>query len=239
MHVTLALPQDVKTVAWRLLTATGAGAITGVIVGGVGGRLAMFALRLTSDDTVIGLSTDDGFEIGKFTTQTLFLLTVTAGLGGATGAVYFVVRGVLPRRGRTLLWATVVGLFTGADLLKPQSLDFTVLDPKAFAVASFIVLPSVAAFLIALTLERLLVVEPWSNRPLTIALALGVIPLIPVLPAFLLLFGAALVLRRRPRINAGIVPVARVVVPLVLTALAVRSGVELWRDADEILGSPS
>jgi hypothetical protein len=234
--VTAAIPQDVQTVVWRLLIATGAGAIIGVIVGGVGGRLAMFVLRLTSDDTVLGITTDDGFEIGRFTTATLFLLTVTAGLGGATGAVYFVVRGVLPRRGRTLLWATVVGLFIGADLLKPHSLDFTLLDPKPFAVASFILLPSVAALLIALALERLLVLEPWSNRPLTIVLVLGALPLIPVLPAFLLLFGAALLLRRRPQMNAAILAVGRVAVPLVLMALSVRSGVDLWRNADEILG---
>ena len=222
--VTAAIPEDVRAVAWRLLTATGAGAIVGVIVGGVGGRLAMFVLRLTSDATVLGL-----------TTATLFLLTVTAGLGGATGAVYFVVRGVLPQRGRSLLWATVVGLYVGADLLKPRSLDFTLLEPKSFAVASFILLPGVAALLIALTLERLLTLEPWSSRPLTIVLALAALPLIPVLPAFLLLFGAALLLRRRPQMNAAIVAVGRVAVPLLLSALAVRSGVDLWRDADEIL----
>ena len=237
--MTAAIPEDVRTVVWRLLTATGAGAIVGVIVGGIGGRLAMFVLRLTSDETVLGLTTDDGFEIGTFTTATLFLLTVTAGLGGATGAAYFVVRGVLPQRGRSLLWAIVVGLFTGADLLKPRSLDFTLLEPKSFAVASFILLPGVAALLIALTIERLLVLEPWSSRSLTIVLALAAVPLIPVLPALLLLFGAALLLRRRPQMNGAVLAVGRVAVPLVLSALAVRSGVELWRDADEILGAPA
>lgn len=229
------IPNDVRTVAWRLLTATGAGAIVGAIVGGIGGRLAMFGLRLASDDTVLGVTTDDGFEIGQFTTSTLFLLTVTAGLGGGTGAAYYVIRSALPRRGRALLWATLVGLYTGADLLNPQSLDFTILDPKPFAVASFVLLPTVAAFLIAVTLERLLVTEPWSSRPLTVILALGALPLVPVLPAFLLLFGATLLLRRRPRIQMTILAYARVAVPLILIALGLRSGVELWRDAGDIL----
>jgi hypothetical protein len=233
--VTAALSHDGRTVAWRLLSATGAGAIVGALVGGIGGRLAMFGLRLTSTETVLGVVTDDGFEIGRFTTATFFLLTVTAGLGGATGAAYFLVRSALPRRGRAFLWATVVGLIVGADLLKPRSLDFTLLDPRSFAVASFILLPTIAAFLIALTLERLLVLEPWSSRPLTAVLVLGALPLIPVLPVFLILFGASLLIHRRPRLRKTILATARVAVPVVLIALAARSGVELWRDANDIL----
>jgi hypothetical protein len=195
----------------------------------------MFGLRLTSSDAVLGVATDDGFEIGQFTTATLFLLTVTAGLGGATGAIYFVVRRALPKRGRALLWAAVVGLFMGADLLKPQSLDFTLLGPQSFAVASFILLPTVAAFLIAVILERLLVREPWSSRRLTAVLALGAIPLAPVLPVLLLLFGATLLFERRPLIQAMALGVGRVAVPLLLVVLAAISGAELWRDTSEIL----
>jgi hypothetical protein len=227
--------QDARTVAWRLLTATGAGSIVGAIVGGIGGRLAMFGLRLTSSDAVLGVKTDDGFEIGQFTTATLFLITVTAGLGGATGATYFVLRRALPRRGRVLLWAAVVGLVIGADLLKPQSLDFTLLGPQSFAVASFILLPTVAAFLIAFVLERLLAREPWSSRRLTAVLAVGALPLVPVLPVLLLLFGATLLLQRRPHIQATALGVARVAVPLLLIVLAAISGAELWRDTSEIL----
>jgi hypothetical protein len=126
-------------------------------------------------------------------------------------------------------------LFIGADLLKPQSLDFTLLDPRSFAVASFVLLPTVAAFLIAFTLERLLMLEPWSSRPLTVVLVLGALPLIPVLPVFLLLLGATLLFRRRARIHATTLAFARFAVPLLLIALAVRSGVELWHDAGEIL----
>jgi hypothetical protein len=195
----------------------------------------MFGLRLTSSDAVLGVTTDDGFEIGQFTTATLFLLTVTAGLGGATGATYFVVRRALPKRGRVLLWAAVVGLFIGADLLKPQSLDFTLLSPQSFAVASFILLPAVAAFLIAFVLERLLVLEPWSSRRLTGVLALGALPLAPVLPVLLVLFGATLLLQRRPRLHTMALRLARVAVPLLLVVLAAISGDELWRDTREIL----
>ncbi|MGA8987068.1 hypothetical protein, partial [Aeromicrobium sp.] len=43
-----------------------AGVPVGIIVIGGGSRLAMFLLRLTSDDSVIGLTSDDGFTIGQF-----------------------------------------------------------------------------------------------------------------------------------------------------------------------------
>lgn len=233
--MTAELPQDARTVAWHVLSAIGGGAIVGAIVGGFGGRLAMFVLRLTSNESVLGLTTDDGFEIGQFTTATTFLLTVTAGLGGATGAAYYALRGVLPRRGRPLLWAIVVGLIVGADLLKPGSLDFTILNPRSLAVASFILLPTLAALLIALVVERLLQRESWSSRPLTVLLTLGALPLVPVLPAVLVLFGTALLLSRRPRIRGATFTIARIAIPLLLIALSIRSGLHLWRDANEIL----
>ena len=43
------------------------GLVCGALIGGVGGRLAMFVLRVTSDGSLHGLQTDDDFTIGKFT----------------------------------------------------------------------------------------------------------------------------------------------------------------------------
>src|SRR5439155_4938327 len=106
----------VREMAWRCLVAIGAGAIVGLVIGGVGGRLVMLVLRLTSDSSVQGVLTDDGFRIGQFTTATIFLLTVTAGLGGATSALYLFVRGALPRPGRAIVWGLFMGLYGGADI---------------------------------------------------------------------------------------------------------------------------
>ena len=92
-------PDDVRELTWRLLVATGTGALVGGVIGGIGGRLVMFVLRLGSSDAVIGSTTDDGFTIGIFTSQSLFLITVTMGIGAATGVVYFIIRSALPRRG--------------------------------------------------------------------------------------------------------------------------------------------
>jgi hypothetical protein len=227
--------EDAREVAWRLLVGTGAGAIVGLVIGGIGGRLVMLVLRLTSDPGVLGLETDDGFEIGRFTTSTLFLLTVTAGLGGALGAAYASVRSVLPHRGRAALSGVSLALYGGADLLKPRSFDFTALGPKALIVVSFVLLPFVFGLVMAPVVERLLEVEPWSSRRLTAVLVLGSLPLVPVSPLGAAAFGVALFVRRKPEVGQMLTVIGRVAVPAVLVVAAVKSGVELWRDAGEML----
>ena len=123
----------------------------------------------------------------------------------------------------------------GASTLDPYSLDFTVLDPKPFAVASFILLPGAATFVIAVALERLLQIEPWSSRGLTIVLALASLPLVPVFPLFVLTGGVAYALRRAPKLAEGARFIARIAVPAAVVVLAGWSSVELWRDINAIL----
>jgi hypothetical protein len=225
----------VREMAWRCLVAIGAGSIVGLVIGGIGGRLVMFVIRLQSDGSVQGLLTDDGFRIGVFTTATGFLLTVAAGLGGMSGALYLLVRETLPRRGRAIVWGVVLGLYTGADILNPDTFDFAALDSKPFIVVSFVLLPTLAALVIALAIERLLTVEPWSRRDLTVVLAIGALPLVPVLPVFLVVAGATLALRRAPRAADGLQRLLRVTVPIALSLFAARSAIELWSDATGIL----
>lgn len=226
---------DAKGVAWRVLLAVGGGALVGVLVGGIGGRLVMLVLRFASDDAVVGATTDDGFEIGVFTSSTFFLLQVTAGLGGLTGLVYLLLRTGLPRRGRAAVWGGFVALVAGAQNLAPESFDFSALDPKPFAVASFVILPGVAAFVIALLVERLLVVEPWSSRLLSGFLGLCALPLVPVSPVILLVGVGLFGLRRRPALAAGVGQVGRIVVPLAVAVMAVRGGLQIWTDAHLII----
>jgi hypothetical protein len=225
----------VREMAWRCLVAIGAGAIVGLVIGGIGGRLVMLVLRLASDGSVQGVLTDDGFRIGQFTTATIFLLTVTAGLGGATSALYLLLRGALPRRGRAVVWGLFMGLYAGADILRPGQFDFAALDPKLFIVVSFVLLPALAALVSALVIERLLTVEPWSRRGLTAVLAIGALPLAPVLPVFAVVAGAVLAVRQAPRVDKGLGRLLRVAVPVGLALFAVTSAVELWSDATGIL----
>ena len=134
------------------------------------------------------------------------------------------------------MFGVLAALVVGADTIKPEGIDFTLLDPKPFAVASFDVLPGLAAFSIAVLVDRLLALEPWSRRALTAALALAALPLLPVLVVVAALAAAALGVRRAPRLATALLTVGTVVVPVGLVALAIWSGVEqLWQDAGEIL----
>src|SRR5262245_45478307 len=67
--------------ARRMGALTAVGALLGLVVGGIGGRLAMMLLaRLNPEAT--GVTSDDGFTIGQFTlSDTLNLLLIATLLG--------------------------------------------------------------------------------------------------------------------------------------------------------------
>ena len=129
---------DAATVLGRGLLA---GLVGGALVGGVGGRLAMFLLRLTSSDAVRGLQTDDDFRIGAVTPATLFLIVFAALLGAVGGLIYLGVREWLPPRVRPLLAGLLSATGGGALIIHPGGVDFTVLEPQWLAVALFVLLP--------------------------------------------------------------------------------------------------
>ena len=148
----------------RLRAAIVGGFLAGVLVGGVGGRIAMLILRLTSTPAVRGLESDDGFVIGQISAATLFLLILTAVLGAAGGLVYLAVRTWTPPRWRMAVAALVAGAIGGALVVDPVGLDFTVLGPLPLAVAMFVVLPAAYGALMSVWVERRLVAEhPPSN----------------------------------------------------------------------------
>jgi hypothetical protein len=133
-----------------------AGIPTGVLVIGLGSRLAMFALRLTSSPTVIGIQSDDEFTIGRFTlsgTYNLLLLGAAFGMLGA--AAYQWVRPWLigPVWFRYLTLALASGAVVGSMLVHADGIDFVLLDPMWFAVALFVALPAIFAVCIAWAVE--------------------------------------------------------------------------------------
>ena len=140
-------------VRWVLL-GLAAGAVGGAIAGGIGGRLAMFVLRLTSPDAVRGVTSDDGFTIGRFTTSTFALVVLTALLGSGVGLAYVAVRGFLPAKARVPLWAGTGAIVGGAMLVHSDGVDFTVLEPAWLACLLFVVVPASGAWLIAHFVER-------------------------------------------------------------------------------------
>jgi hypothetical protein len=196
---------DVLVGARRLSGAATGGALAGLLVGGVGGRVAMLALRLTSDPRLRGLDTDDGFTIGVVSADTLFLLGITAVLGAVVGVAYLLVRGWLPPRLRPWVFGALGGAVGGAAIVRPDGLDFTLLDPVPLAIAMFVAIPAAGGVLTALLAERFLregsvVRSSWvapAVLVLVLLLPVGVGLLGPIGMAILLAVGTAIVLMGR------------------------------------------
>jgi hypothetical protein len=134
--------------------ALAAGALAGALIGGVGGRLAMLVLRLTSDPSLHGLETDDGFVIGIVSTSTLFLIAVTTVLGTIGGLAYLGFREWLPARSRPWLTGAIAGVIGGAAVIRPGGIDFTKLEPLGLAVVMFVALPAAYGVAVSLMVER-------------------------------------------------------------------------------------
>lgn len=140
----------------KLSAAVAAGALAGFVVGGVGGRLAMFVLRLTSDPSVRGRVSDDGFTIGILSGATVFLFGLTTVVGALGGAAYLAIRTWLPPGGRPWVAGALTGLVGGALVIRPHGIDFTELEPLWLAVGMFVALPAVYGVATSLLAERFL-----------------------------------------------------------------------------------
>jgi hypothetical protein len=221
---------DLKRIGWRVGVGLGAGALVGFLVTGPLARLLMFTLRLTSPEAVRGVTSDDGFTIGVFSADTLFLLTVCAGLGAVAGIGYACFRAAVHRmRVRLVLWTALCTLLVGADLVRTDGVDFVLLEPAALAVAGFVALPGLTGLLIALLVERWSRVTPGRNWATAGILAPGVLSP-PAIVVAVLVGGMWLALSRLP----GALPArfARVAVPAAAVAAIVLSTIDLARDID-------
>ena len=156
-------PPKSESVSWRALylntissLSPGVlmGLLCGALIGGVGGRLAMLLLRLTSSDALHGMKTDDEFTIGVITGDSFFLLAATTFLGILGGVVYLMIREWLPEHGRPVLTGLLAGTIGGAVVIRPGGVDFTALEPLSLAVILFIALPATYGALLSILVER-------------------------------------------------------------------------------------
>ena len=134
------------------------GVPTGVVVAGLGSRVAMLVLRLTSDASVVGMQSDDDFTIGHFTLGGTYNLLVIGALVGIIGsAAYQWVRPWLigPRWFRYATVGLASGAVVGSMLIHADGIDFRVLTPTWLAIATFVALPFVFAVSIAWTVDRI------------------------------------------------------------------------------------
>jgi hypothetical protein len=151
----------------RLLSATIIiGIATGAVIGGLGGRLAMRILLLTSDDAVKGLTSDDGFEIGRFTLgDTAGLVVVTSVIGVIAALLFLVAWPFVSRFGRTTvpMMAALYGVVGGALMVHTDGVDFTALEPATLAIALFVAICAGFGAAVAHLVGRAAAVDGWPQ----------------------------------------------------------------------------
>jgi hypothetical protein len=145
---------DVSTQVRILIVA---GIPTGVLVAGMGSRLAMLVLRLTSPESVLGVTSDDGFEIGRFTLGGTYNLLVLGAVVGVIGAgAYMAVRPWLlgPAWFRRCTVSAASGVVAGSMLIHADGIDFRVLKPTWLAVGLFVALPTLFGVVTSVATDR-------------------------------------------------------------------------------------
>lgn len=169
----------------RIILAGGiAGAAAGLLWGGIGGRIAMRVVFLTSDPAVGGLQSDDDFTIGVISSSTVFLLMFTTIIGAILGSGAAVLRSALRTGTRTAAigFGLAAGAFIGGLIVHADGIDFRLLDPLFLTVGLFILIPAGAAVTGVVLIDRFLRPGSLQSRlpgHLVEAVALlGAIPLV-------------------------------------------------------------
>lgn len=223
-----------RSVVWWVLVGAGGGAIAGFVVGGIGGRLAMLLLRVTSPDSLRGSLSDDGFEIGVVTLDTVQLLLSMAMLGAANGILYAAVRSAIPGRLRLALWTLLAATAGGASFVHEDGIDFQLIEPVLLAILLFVALPAVAAALVVVLVERWIGRVPGESPTLVKTLVVAAIAGTFALVLAVLVGGVAVAIRRAGA-SALVGRVARVALPVGIVAVAAYAGVDLVSEASRIL----
>jgi hypothetical protein len=108
-----------------------AGCVAGVVVGGIGSRIAMRVAALTARDVAQGLTTEAGATIGRITFEGTAFLVVAVGIASALvgTAFYLATLPWLPRRRhlRAVAFGGLELVVFGTVLLDPGNPDFTIL----------------------------------------------------------------------------------------------------------------
>jgi hypothetical protein len=178
------LPQ--LTESMRVLVV--AGIPVGVVIAGIGSRLAMLLLRLTSPERVHGVTSDDGFTIGRVTVSGTYNLMLLGSAIGIIGAVFyrFVAPWLIgPTWFRRLTTGVASAAVVGSMLVHADGIDFTMLKPKWLAIGLFVALPGFFGALIGAAVDSAGRPDSWTirgrRRWLIPVIAIGCFPL-SVLP---------------------------------------------------------
>ncbi|MGY0385737.1 hypothetical protein ACWZJV_02125 [Nocardioides sp. WG-D5] len=176
----------------RVLAVLLAGGILGALIGGVGGRVVMYLLIRLSP-AADGVTSDDGFEMGRFTLSgSLNLVGVGMVLGLVGAVLYLLVRWLLfgPWWFRVLSVTLASGVGVGNIIVHTDGVDFSLLQPALVSVLAFVAVPAAYGAALTVVAERR-ILAAWPVPPSTgtvgsatlwvlraVALAVGVLSLV-------------------------------------------------------------
>ncbi|MFE7225068.1 hypothetical protein ACFU7D_09820 [Nocardioides sp. NPDC057577] len=176
----------------RVLAVLLAGGVLGALIGGVGGRVVMYLLVRLSPEAD-GVTSDDGFEMGRFTLDGSLNLVVVCTVLGVVGAVvYLIIRWLLfgPWWFRVLSVTLAAGVGVGNIIVHTDGVDFSLLQPALVSVLAFVAVPAAYGAALTVVAERW-ILTAWPVPPQTgavgsatlwvlraVALAVGVLSLV-------------------------------------------------------------
>lgn len=130
-----------------------AGAVTGIVVAGLGGRVVM-RLAAIAVPAASGRFTENGNQVGVITMEGTLALVLFGGLffGVLGGTIWVVVSPWIPGKtvGRAILAAPIAVALTGIGLIKGSNPDFLILRHDAMVVAMLLGLVALAGLTVAL-----------------------------------------------------------------------------------------
>ncbi|SDJ76795.1 hypothetical protein SAMN05428985_101366 [Nocardioides sp. YR527] len=176
----------------RVLAVLLAGGVLGALIGGVGGRVVMYLLIRLSPEAD-GVTSDDGFEMGRFTLDGSLNLVVVGTVLGVVGAVvYLAIRWLLfgPWWFRVLSVTLAAGVGVGNIIVHTDGVDFSLLQPALVSVMACVAIPAAYGAALTVVAERW-ILAAWPVPPETgavgratlwvlraVALAVGVLSLV-------------------------------------------------------------
>lgn len=153
---TVATGQDPGKVR-TALAVVAAGALIGAFTVGVISRLAMFVLIRMNPESD-GITSDDGFEMGRFTIAGSFnLVTVGIVLGILSGLLYLAVERLRfgPGWFRTLSVSVGAGTVAASQIVHADGVDFALLEPLVAPLVVFVAIPVLHVALLEVAAVRI------------------------------------------------------------------------------------
>jgi hypothetical protein len=215
--------------ARHLGLASLAGAIAGVVVGGLLGRVVMRISGFVAGPSLVGVTTENGNRVGDITFGGTLALVIFVGLpfGVLGGIVYAIVEPWLRRTGR---WRGVVygaGLLLaiGFLVLDPSNFDFTRFGLPLLNVAMFAALFLIFGVVIAWLFDTLRGQRDGNGRAARVVDILAWLSLVPALAVVALFIGG----------GAGLDPL----LAIVIVAAMLVPALVIWRGLPRAIGYAS